>query len=81
MRVLFSDLFTRNFRGAPEQVQKTFGKQLGNLLRDFRHPTLHTKKYDEAKNLWQARVDQNWRFYFTIEGDIFHMIDIKPHPK
>jgi len=81
MKVLFSDLFTRNFRIAPEQVQKAFGKQLGNLLRDFRHPSLHTKKYDEARNVWQARVNENWRFYFTIEEETYHITNITPHPK
>ena len=81
MKVIFSDRFTRNFVSAPEQVQRTFGKQLGHLLRNLRHPSLRAKKYEEARNIWQARVDQNWRFYFTIEGDTYHMIDITPHAK
>ncbi|MBI2818615.1 MAG: hypothetical protein HYX73_01430 [Acidobacteria bacterium] len=81
MRVLFSARFTGQFRAAPEQVQRTFGKQLGHLLRDLRHPSLRAKKYDEAKHIWQARVDQDWRFYFSIEGDAYHLHEIKPHPK
>jgi hypothetical protein len=27
-------------------------------------------KYDDARDIWQARVSKNWRFYFSV-----------PHPK
>lgn len=81
MKVLFSARFVRSFRSAPERVQHDFGKQLEHLLRDLRHPSLRAKKYDEARGIWQARVGGGWRFYFTIEGDTYHIIDIIPHPK
>jgi hypothetical protein len=81
MRVTFSERFTRSFADAPEQVQRSFGKQFGHLLRNLRHPSLQAKKYDAQRDVWQARADLNWRFYFTIEGDTCHMIDIGPHPK
>ena len=81
MKVIFSDRFTRSFVTAPEAIQKTFGKQLGHLLRNLQHPSLHAKKFAEARESWQARVNQDWRFYFRIEGDTYHMIDIMPHPK
>ena len=81
MRVLFSARFTRSFPAAPERVQREFGKQLAHLLRNLRHPSLHAKKYDEAQGIWQARVNGGWRFYFTIEEDLYTFIDIIPHPK
>ena len=81
MRVLFSERFTRSFQVAPERVQCEFGKQLGYLLRNLRHASLRAKKYDEAQDIWQARVNDDWRFYFRIEGDLYHLTDIMPHPK
>ena len=81
MTVLFSARFTKSFREAPERIQKDFGKQLGNLPRDLRHPSLRAKKYGKASGLWQARVNDDWRFYFTIEGDSYQLHDITPHPK
>ena len=81
MRVLFSDRFGSSFREAPDRIQREFGKQLGHLLRDLRHPSLHAKKYDETRGIWQARVNGGWRFYFTIEGDLYNLVDITPHPK
>lgn len=81
MRVLFSEQFTRSFRDAPERVRREFGKQLGFLLSDLRHPSLQAKKYDEARDFWQVRVNGGWRFYFRIEGDLYHLIEIRSHPK
>lgn len=81
MRVLFSERFARSFQEAPEKIQRDFGKQLAHLLRDIRHPSLRAKKYDEARSIWQARVNGGWRFYFIIKGDLYELIDIMPHPK
>ena len=51
------------------------------LARNLQHPGLHAKKYDESQDRWQARVNDDWRFYFTIEGDTYLIRDIVPHPK
>ena len=51
------------------------------LIQDLRHSSLHAKKYDEARDLWQARVNYAWRFYFKIVGDVYLMDEIKYHPK
>jgi plasmid maintenance system killer protein len=66
---------------APLPVQQAFIKQLNFLVRDLRHPGLHAKKFDEANDRWQARVNQNWRFYFKIEGNTYRILDITAHPK
>jgi hypothetical protein len=34
-----------------------------------------------ARDLWQARVNRNWRFYFMIENDKYIIARIIPHPK
>ena len=62
-------------------IQKTFDKQILFLMANLQHPSLHAKKYDEARNLWQARINKDWRFYFTIEGDVYSIVEMKPHPK
>ena len=62
MRVLLAETFASQLAVAPPDIQRAFGKQLGQLLRDLRHPSLRAKTYDEARDLWQARVDGGWRF-------------------
>jgi hypothetical protein len=62
-------------------VQRAFDKQLRFLAANLQHPSLHAKKYDEANDRWQARVDRNWRFYFRIVDDTYRILTLIPHPK
>jgi mRNA-degrading endonuclease RelE of RelBE toxin-antitoxin system len=73
--------FDKDLFSAPDRVRKDFEKQLRFLLRDIRHPSLRTKKYDETRGIWQARVNDSWRFYFCIEGDVYVLLSIIVHPK
>lgn len=81
MKLLFSPRFLKQYRDAPLQVQKAFDKQAKLLVQDLRHPSLCAKKYDETRDRWQARVTRDWRFYFSIEGDTYHLHTIIAHPK
>jgi len=62
-------------------VQKACDKQLELLIQNPRHPSLRAKKYDESRDIWQARVNRDWRFYFAIEDDTYYLIDVMSHPK
>ena len=73
--------FDRSYAGAPPAIKRAFLKQTAFLVENPRHPSLRTKKYDEAQGVWQARVNRDWRFYFCIEGDAYVLIDIKRHSK
>lgn len=81
MTLDFSPHFVRSYRKAPVAVQRAFDKQSALLLEDPRHPSLRTKKYGVADDVWQARVNDSWRFYFTIEGDTYRLHEIRAHPK
>jgi len=62
-------------------VRRAVDKQAGLLLENLNHPSLHAKKYREGIDLWQARVNRDWRFYFTIEGEVYCLHEIIKHPK
>ena len=81
MKVVFSDRAIESLKDAPRNVQRAFDKQLRFLVANLLHPSLHAKKYDESKDLWQARVNKDWRFYFTIADDVYRIENIIPHPK
>jgi mRNA interferase RelE/StbE len=68
-------------RDAPPNVRKAFLKQIRFLAANLRHPSLRTKKYDESRDLWQARVTKGWRFYFIIQDETYIVLDVIPHPK
>ncbi len=81
MRIERSDKFESELVEAPPKVQVAFYKQARLLADNIRHPSLHAKKYNESQDVWQARVNKDWRFFFTISGDAYTMIHIGPHPK
>jgi len=63
MRPHFSERFVQSYTTAPPAIQRAFDRKLELLLQDLRHPSLRAKKYDEARDLWQARVNRGWHFY------------------
>ena len=71
----------KSYLAAPAAVQKAFDKQTNLLAENLRHPSLRAKKYDEFRDLWQARVTRGWRFYFLIRNDTYIITDIISHPK
>ena len=71
----------RALRIFPPEIQERFYKQIEYLKRDIRHPSLRAKKYDEAEDIWQARVTGTIRFYFRIKGDTYLLLNIRKHPK
>ena len=81
MIVTLSQTVLEALAEAPVPVQKAFIKQLKFLVRNLKHPSLHAKKYDEATDFWQARVNDDWRFYFKIAGDEYRIFKLISHPK
>ena len=81
MTIVLSDRAADAIADAPAPVQKAFFKQLRFLAGDLNHPSLRAKKYNEASDVWQARVNKSWRFYFKIKGDTCLITNVTPHPK
>ena len=61
--------------------EKLFDKPASLLIANLNHPSLHAKKYSEGLDLWQARVNRDWRFYFTIKREVYQLLEIVKHPK
>jgi hypothetical protein len=81
MTVVLSDRALTAIADAPVAVRKAFHKQLRFLEQNLRHPSLQAKKYDESRGIWQARINRDWRFYFTVVANTYYIHSIIPHPK
>ena len=81
MKVVLSDRAIEALQDAPPNVRRSFEKQLRFLTQNLLHPSLHAKKNDVTHDLWQARVNKSWRFYFSIVDDTYRIEKIIPHPK
>lgn len=66
---------------APRHIRAAFDKQMVLLTYNRFHPSLQVKKYDAVDEVWQGRVTLSWRFYFQIDGDVYNILSIVPHPK
>jgi mRNA-degrading endonuclease RelE of RelBE toxin-antitoxin system len=81
MKIDFTGRVLDALEDAPPTVRKAFRKQLRFLAANLHHPSLRAKKYDEARDLWQARVNDDWRFYFKIIGDTYRLEENKETPE
>ncbi len=81
MRVKLSETALKQYLNLSPILQKKTDKQFEYLFSNFRHPSLHTKKYKGNNDLWQARINKNWRFYFFVVTPHYIIISIIKHPK
>jgi mRNA interferase RelE/StbE len=81
MKADYTKRARRSLEDLPAPVRKALFKQVKFLEQNLHHPSLRAKKYDEGQNLWQARVNKDWRFYFLIQDDVYYIVDIIAHPK
>jgi mRNA-degrading endonuclease RelE of RelBE toxin-antitoxin system len=81
MRFRYHPRVVEQLADAPLPVRRAFDRKVELLVQDLRHPSLRAKKYDETRDLWQARVSMGWRFFFQIQGDTYTILSVIAHPK
>ncbi|MBF0319940.1 MAG: type II toxin-antitoxin system YoeB family toxin [Nitrospirae bacterium] len=81
MKLLFTAKALKDYESLTEKLQTLVDKQLDALLRDIRYPSLRAKKYNESQDIWQARINKEYRVYFCVKGDAYVIITICKHPK
>ena len=81
MNIRFSARARQDFADLPSNLKTRARKQLTLLSGNLRHPSIQAKKYDETNDVWQGRVNRDYRFYFQIVEDDYVIIRIIPHPK
>ena len=81
MNVTYGAAVLKSLEAAPPAVRKAFFKQLKFLEQNPRHPSLRAKKFDETRAIWQARVNDDWRFYFQIVDGAYRILSVISHPK
>jgi hypothetical protein len=65
MRAFYTRRFLHHYAKAPLTIQRAVDRRVALLIQNLRHPSLRAKKYDEAQNIWQARVNGGWRLYYA----------------
>lgn len=78
MRFARTDRFKKSYKRLPVSVQKQIDKQLVNLSRDFRHPSLKARKMS-GQNVYEARVSKGYRFRYQVNRDLIILLTVGPH--
>lgn len=81
MRIELTRRADKDYRGLSQQLRRQVDKQFEYLVGNLRHPSLDVKKYGGTDDVWQGRVNRNYRFYFRISDDTYRILMIIPHPK
>jgi mRNA-degrading endonuclease RelE of RelBE toxin-antitoxin system len=81
MQIKLNKKADKQYDKLPKNIQKKVDKQFSYLLQDFRHSSLKAKLYRGTNNLWQARIDKSYRFYFYIVDPHYIVVALINHPK
>ena len=81
MQVRLTETAMSQYKSLTQSLQKKVDKQFEHLVLNIRHPSLHAKKYKGNDDLWQARIDKDWRFYFYIIAPNYIIVSVIKHPK
>ena len=72
--------FKKQYRKLPKSTRQKFQKQLRFLLKDFRHPSLRSRKM-EGLERFEARIDRRYRFTYMVVGEEVWLLSIGLHDK
>ena len=81
MKVIYSVSAVKQYKSLTNDLQKRLDKQVDFLLKDFRHPSLNTKKYSGVKDIFRGRITKEWRFWFAKQDSVYMVLRIGKHPK
>ena len=71
-RFLRTRQFKKQYQKLPSKIQEKFKKQLRLLSADIRHPSVQARKMQNTLDIWEARIDYQYRFTFKFNnGFIF----------
>ncbi len=79
MKIFFTKTFSRDYRKLPQEMQEAVDNQLELLLSNARHPSLHVKKMNDPRYIWEGRVTYSYRFTFHMEGDAYILRRVGTH--
>ncbi len=69
MRIFYTKTFKKDFQGLPREIELIVQKKLELFVNDSRHPSLRVKKMEGLNNIWEGRINDNYRFTFQIDSD------------
>ena len=76
MQLFRTERFKKDFKRLPRDIQERLPRILELFVANPRHPSLHVKKMEGVRDVWELRVSDNYRitFHFVQEGALLRRI-------
>lgn len=79
MKIQRSKRFLKEYIKLPEAIRKKLDRKFLQLIRDYRHPSLETKKMVNHQSIWEMRIDYHYRVTFEIKNDVLILRRVGTH--
>ncbi len=79
MKVVYLRPFAKQYKKLPAIVREKFDRQLRRLVKDPQHPSLRAPKMVNREEVWEARIDIQYRFTFQFSDDDIVLRSIGTH--
>lgn len=79
MKLVFAKPLIKQYWKLPERIQEKTDEQIALLLENPKHPSLGIKKMECARDIWEGRITENYRFAFHVENDTYMLRKVGPH--
>ncbi|MBU2578700.1 hypothetical protein KKA09_01095 [Patescibacteria group bacterium] len=79
MKIFRTEIFKKEYKRLPQQIQKITDKKLRFFITNPRHPSLRVKKIKGCLNIWEASVTMDYRFTFQMKENVFILCKIGTH--
>ena len=76
MQFFWTDSFKKDYKHLPLEVRERTDQALRRFSVNSRHPSLHVKKMEGVKDVWEVRVSDNYRitFQYIQEGVLLRRV-------
>ncbi|MBI4295267.1 MAG: hypothetical protein HY669_03780 [Chloroflexi bacterium] len=81
MKILFTEQFEQAYEKLTTAEKRSVRKALALLGDNLRHPSLHVKKMEGRKNIWEARPSKRLRMTFEMAGETTLMRNVGEHDR
>lgn len=79
MEIKFLPKAEKAYLKLPPHIRQKTQKSIGFLLTNPKHPSLNLKKKKGYENIWEARIDRNYRFTFIKDKELYVILTMGPH--
>ncbi|MBM3248762.1 MAG: hypothetical protein FJZ10_05045 [Candidatus Omnitrophica bacterium] len=79
MNFILTTRFEKAYKSLPEEIKTKVKDALRTLADNFKHPSLHVKKIQGTKDIWEARVSSDYRITFQVIKGYFILRNVGHH--